>query len=156
MKQTEINIGLLYMYIVGHNIGKSKHPNNETCSHHYYSARKGNIEMSDNPNFIVRVMSDKRNPAQPTIHVGYADSGLTDTPHIRHQFRQSPRLSVKPDFTVFPFWIKMNWKYYSVLKVVTNQNHTLDEEENSRFVKYYKMSTYSWTLPSICYWKGWW
>ena len=100
MKQTEINIGLLYMYIVGHNIGKSKHPNNETCSHHYYSARKGNIEMSDNPNFIVRVMSDKRNPAQPTIHVGYADSGLTDTPHIRHQFRQSPRLSVKPDFTV--------------------------------------------------------
>ena len=56
--------------------------------------------MSDNPNFIVRVMSDKRNPAQPTIHVGYADSGLTDTPHIRHQFRQSPHLSVKPDFTV--------------------------------------------------------
>ena len=91
------------MYIVGHNIGKSKHPNNETCSHHYYSARKGNIEMSDNPNFIVRVMSDKRNPAQPTIHVGYADSGLTDTPHIRHQFRQSPRLSVKPDFTVLLF-----------------------------------------------------
>ena len=101
MKQTEINIGLLYMYIVGHNIGKSKHPNNETCSHHYYSARKGNIEMSDNLNFIVRVMSDKRNPAQPTIHVGYADSGLTDTPHIRHQFRQSPHLSVKPDFTVY-------------------------------------------------------
>ena len=100
MKQTEINIGLPYMYIVCHNIGKSKHPNNETCSHHYYSARKGNIEMSDNPNFIVRVMSDKRNPAQPIIHVGYADSGLTDTPHIRHQFRQSPHLSVKPDFTV--------------------------------------------------------
>ena len=83
------------MYIVGHNIGKSKHPNNETCSHHCYSARKGNTEMSDNPNFIVRFMSDKRNPAQPTIHVGYADSGLTDTPHIRHQFRQSPHLSVK-------------------------------------------------------------
>ena len=93
------------MYIVGHNIGKSKHPNNETCSHHCYSARKGNTEMSDNPNFIVRVMSDKRNPAQPTIHVGYADSGLTDTPHIRHQFRQSPHLSVKPDFTVYIYCI---------------------------------------------------
>ena len=117
MKQTEINIGLLYMYIVGHNIGKSKHPNNETCSHHCYSARKGNTEMSDNPNFIVRFMSDKRNPAQPTIHVGYADSGLTDTPHIRHQFRQSPHLSVKPDFTVYIYiliyiYIYIYWDIY--------------------------------------------
>ena len=117
------------MYIVGHNIGKSKHPNNETCSHHYYSARKGNIEMSDNPNFIVRVMSDKRNPAQPTIHVGYADSGLTDTPHIRHQFRQSPHLSVKPDFTVYIYiynYLLVYSNYYTYRKctLMTNKNMT--------------------------------
>ena len=48
----------------------------------------GNIEISDNPNFLMRVMSDKRNPGQPTIHVGYADSDLTDNLCIRNLLRR--------------------------------------------------------------------
>ena len=55
--------------------------------------------MSDNPHFLMRVMSVKWDWGQPTIHVEYADSGLTDA----HLTPFSSVLSDKPDITVHTY-----------------------------------------------------